>query len=449
MGNIPEGSGTDSDSENTTRAVLVLGAYGFIGSGIVEHLRSVGFEVTGLGRNRGMALRTFPELRWIIRDLADLQSVQAWHDVLDGVGAVVNCAGALQDGGGDRLEVVHHNAIGALATACSASGIAIVQISAAGTDRRAEMPFFHTKAAGDEAIRISGARHVIIRPGLVLGRSAYGSTALLRLLAATPMVQPVAFADALVQTVGMPDLAGAVEKAVRGELPDGAIFDLVEDTPHRLDELAGVMRNWLGFRPPLMTINVPAALVRPISAIADLLGYLGWRSPLRSSAIAAIERNVTGDATTWRGLNGSPVCDLKTTLAGMRALPADRLAARIGLIMPLAVAMLFVFWLASGLVGLIRLDAAAQILVDAGWTGGPAKAAVAGWSLVDMLLAGMILIRRHAVLACQAMASVSAFYLAAATFVAPALWADPLGPLVKILPALMLAVAGAIMLERR
>ncbi|WP_260023074.1 DoxX-like family protein [Ruegeria conchae] len=41
------------------------------------------------------------------------------------------------------------------------------------------------------------------------------------------------------------------------------------------------------------------------------------------------------------------------------------------------------------------------------------------------------------------------FYLIAATLMAPELWLDPLGPLVKIAPALMLSLVARPMLESR
>ncbi|WP_299667376.1 DoxX-like family protein [uncultured Ruegeria sp.] len=44
-------------------------------------------------------------------------------------------------------------------------------------------------------------------------------------------------------------------------------------------------------------------------------------------------------------------------------------------------------------------------------------------------------------------AAVAVFNLGAATFTVPELWQDPLGPLVKILPALMLSLIAQPMLR--
>jgi hypothetical protein len=47
------------------------------------------------------------------------------------------------------------------------------------------------------------------------------------------------------------------------------------------------------------------------------------------------------------------------------------------------------------------------------------------------------------------MAVVSLLYLVSGTILTPALWLDPLAPLLKIPPALMLALVAASMLDRR
>ena len=431
------------------KKLLVLGAYGFIGSGIVRHLKLRGFDIVCLGRDRRAANRVFPDLEWLFHDLSELQMESDWQALLDDIDVVINCAGALQDGGKDRLEVVHERSIAALANCCARMNVAIVQISAVGARSDAGTRFLRTKAAGDAAIHSSGAQYWIIRPGIVLDRTAYGGTALLRTLAVVPVVQPVAIADARVQTVAMRDLSNAVEMAILGQLPAGLAFDLVEEETHSLAELAEAIRVWLGFQPPRYRLSIPVWCARCLSVLADGVGHLGWRSPLRSTAVSALRDGVTGDPDHWRKLTGKTAGDLEQTLAALAPLPADRLAARISLLMPLTVATLFLFWLISGIIGLAVHDSAAATLITAGWSPSLALFAVVLWSAVDIGLALLLLMRRYSRSACIAMAVVGAIYLAAATVITPWLWLDPLGPLVKILPAIMLAVAGALMLDER
>ena len=112
--------------------VLVLGAYGLIGAGVTRHLRKAGHTVTGLGRNEAAARRVLPEIDWIIHDMAAMASPGDWLPATEGFDAVVNCAGALQDGPRDHLKAIHADAVAALANACAGKGLRLVQISAAG-----------------------------------------------------------------------------------------------------------------------------------------------------------------------------------------------------------------------------------------------------------------------------------------------------------------------------
>lgn len=429
--------------------VLVLGAYGLIGAGVARHLREAAHQVCGLGRSETTARRVLPEIDWVIRDMTAMLSPGDWFSVIEGFDAVVNCAGALQDGPRDRLQAIHADAVAALATACAEKGTKLVQISAAGVSPEASTAFFRTKAAGDAAIRETGGDFTILRPGLVIAPTAYGGTMLLRMLAAIPLIQPIAYPDTPVRTVSLADLATAVERAAKGELGSGETIDLVEERPRRLDVIVAGTRQWLGFAPARVQVTVPKLLTGLISLGADALGHLGWRSPLRSTAMAVMKDGVDGEPARWRALTGRPVKSFEQTLAAMPVRSEDRIAARMALAMSFAVAALFFLWAASGVVGFWRLEAASGVLTAGGWPDGLARTSVLFWSAVDLLLAVLILVRRLAAPACIAMAGVGTFYLVAASVFTPWLWADPLGSLVKIVPVVVLALVTHAMLRER
>lgn len=439
----------DSDEGKSGRKVLVLGAYGLIGSEVCRQLIKSGHNVTGLGRDEATAKSVLPDIPWIIRDLSDLCESQAWLDFLDGFEFIVNCAGALQESYRDDLEIVHAKAIGALVRACKTLDVSVVQISSVGAVLNASTPFLRTKADGDELIRMSGVRYCIFRPGLVIAPSAYGGTALLRMLASFPLIQPIAYADGQVQTVFVEDLALAVASFVDGEVPSGTECDLVEERLHSLKELIVAHRAWLGFQPARSFIYFPDWFVGFTSSVANFLGQLGWRSPLRSSAMQVMKEGVVGDAGPWRHLTGTHVRSLDETFKSMSAHVEDRLFARMALLMPVMIAVLSLFWFLSGVIGFYSIESAAQVLVDVGWAKKFALMSVAFWAVVDLALAAAILIRRYAKLACWGMIGVSLFYLLASTLMVPSLWLDPLGPMVKVLPSIGLALVVRVLLESR
>ncbi|TSE11953.1 SDR family oxidoreductase [Mesorhizobium intechi] len=429
--------------------VLVLGGYGLIGDTVIGRLLRDGHHVTGLGRDVRDAGRRRPTVRWIAADMSKLLVAENWLPVVAGMDAVVNAAGALQDGPRDRLDAVHRGSVAALVAACGQAGVRrFVQISAIGADLASANPFFSSKAQGDKAVASSSLEWTILRPGLVIARTAYGGTALLRALAAFPGFIPAVMPRQPIQTVAVTDVADAVARAVAGPLPSRLALDLVEDNARPLAEVLSTLRAWLGL-PPARVVPMPAMLGRLAGAVADMLGIVGWRSPLRSAALAAVARGVTGDATAWNQVSDRPLQPLEATLADMPANAQERWFARLWLAKPVIFACLSLFWLVSGVIGLMRQDAAADILVSHGVSASFAHIAVLAGSAADILVGAAVVVRSVARRALLAMIAITLSYLVGATLLVPGLWLDPLGPLVKTIPALCLVLVALAVLDER
>ncbi len=430
------------------RRAVVLGAYGLIGSACLRALKADGFEVVGVGRSRAAGLRSDPEVAWVGLDIARA-SAQDWAGLLDGADVVVNAAGALQDGARDRLAGIHEDAVAGLAEALRGTRTRVVQISAAGTSESASTEFLRSKARGDARLMRSNLDWVVLRPTLVIGPQAYGGTALLRAAAAVPLLFARVLPDSRVQTVSVDDVAQAVLRAARGELPSRAALDLTEAGTRSLAETIVAFRRWQGFPPWRFGVAVPRPLLRALAGVADALGWLGWRSPLRTTALRTLEDGVSGDPAAWLAAGGTPCRSLEQTLADLPSTGQERWFARMYLLFPVVIGTLSLFWTLSGLIGLAQREAAEAVLTERGLRASLATWAVVGGSVVDVALGLTVLWRPWAQAACLAMIAVSLSYLAGATLLAADLWADPLGPLVKVMPAVTLALVGVALLDDR
>ncbi|MEZ5775199.1 MAG: DoxX-like family protein [Hyphomicrobiaceae bacterium] len=438
--------------------VLVLGAYGLIGREIASELVRSGHQVTGLARDASRGRALLPGIAWIGADIAKLTEPDLWRPHLAGIDAVVNAAGALQSGGRDDLKRLQRDAVVALVRAMELgtgdepgqpatgrSGIApslrkFVQISAPGADPAAPTEFMATKGAADEALRASHLDWTILKPGLVIAPTAYGGTALIRMLAAFPLVQPVALAQTRIATVDVAEVGRAVARALADQSLSRRSYDLVETDPPTLLEIVLAFRRWLGFPAPALVVATPAWLVAPVSALADLAGRLGWRPPLRSTAMRVLAGGVVGDPAPWQTATGENCAPLAATLARLPATRQERVFARLELAFPLLLVMLALFWIASGTIGLWQREAAMAVLADA-MPARSAAAAVVGGALLDLGLGfGMLIARWHR-WALVGSIALSLAYLALGTLLTPALWADPLGPFAKVVPVIGLALA--------
>jgi hypothetical protein len=186
-----------------------------------------------------------------------------------------------------------------------------------------------------------------------------------------------------------------------------------------------------------------------MSEIADGLGKLGWRSPLRSTAVKVLADGVTGVPADLSQFGVPPVKSFVQTLANMPARVEDRQFARMALLTPIIIATLIVFWFLSGLIGFVSVNAAALVLEDIGWPRALAVASVLFWAVIDIAIAAAFAYRPYAKKACWCAIGVSLLYLTASTFFVPSLWFDPLGPMIKVLPSIVLALVARIALETR
>jgi uncharacterized protein YbjT (DUF2867 family) len=425
--------------------ILILGATGFIGSTIAAHLAGEGHVVTGLGRNPGRARLKQPGINWIRADLSDMGTAIDWTKPLAGQQVVVNCAGALQDGLADDIAATQAGAMLALYQAAKNTSPLIVQISARTSGGAASRPFLATKRRADEALAASGLPHVILRPALVLGRNAHGGSALLRALAALPFCLPLIHADSPAETVSLDDIARAVSDAITGHTASGTDIHLSTGETLTLADLVLLHRQWLGL-PPAPIVRLPAYAARPVTALADLAGHFGWRSPLRSTAIEVMSAGVsTSDLTAdTRQTSQSVSAMLSANPSGTQ----DLWFARLYLLKPVMIAGLSLFWLLSGLIPLFSLERASAHFLPF-LSPASAMALTLLTCLFDILLGTSVLVRPFARNALIGMLAVSLAYIAGACILEPSLWLDPLGPMVKVLPSLVLTLATLAILDER
>jgi uncharacterized protein YbjT (DUF2867 family) len=425
--------------------ILILGGTGFIGTAILQRLIADGHCVTGLGRDTSQAAQRFPGARFVHADLARMSASTDWAELVADHEVIVNCAGALQDGPRDDLAAVQERAMLALYQAArTAGGRRIVQISAHTGGGGTDLPFLATKRRADEALKSSGLEQVILRPALVVGRNAYGGTALLRALAGFPGFIPAVHSGSRVETVALDDVAEAAVRAVDGRLPSGSDIALAAPDAGTLGEVLALHRAWLGLGPARI-VSVPAFLARPVTALADLAGRLGWRSPLRSTAMQVMEGGVEAGSAAPAPF---ALRSLAQTLGENPSGVQDLWFARLYLLKAPVLVTLSSFWLLSGLIPLLSVETAAAHFLPllsppAGY------AATLATCALDVGLGLAVLWRRWARQALWAMLAVSLAYLASASLVEPGLWLDPLGPLVKVLPSVLLTLVALATLDDR
>jgi hypothetical protein len=114
--------------------------------------------------------------------------------------------------------------------------------------------------------------------------------------------------------------------------------------------------------------------------------------------------------------------------------------------MPATLAVLAVCWVLTGAIALLNLDESVQM---AGLSEHASKVAVISGAIVDLCLGAAVVYRPWSRAACWGMCVVTVLYIAAGSVLRPDLWVDPLGPLLKAIPILMLTFIAAVLTEDR
>ncbi len=428
--------------------VLVTGGYGLIGSAVMARLQRDGHEVVCAGRNLEELQRGVPFARRIEADFSRLLRSEDWVPLLEGIEAVVNCVGALQDGPRDDLKRIEIGTI-ALFAACERLGIrGVIHVSAIGARLAGPTEFARSKARIDDDLAARDLDWVILRPGLVIAPGVYGGTAMLRGIAALPwrivMVEP----EALVQVIAIDDLTETVARCLVPNAPRQVRWDVADPQVFRLCEIVFAMRLWLGL-PPRPIFGLPRLIAAVVAFAADALGHLGWRSPARSTAMAQLVEGVVGDPAPWMAATGIK----PKSLGGLTDRPStvqDRWFARLYLLKPLAIFGLAMFWFATGLVamGPGRESAVAQFAAT-GFSVKTAELVVLLGAGFDVVLGALLLFRRFARQVLIVMFVSTLGYLLAGSILAPQLWIDPLGPLTKVIPLLVATLLTLAIMDDR
>ncbi|MER9313143.1 SDR family oxidoreductase [Mesorhizobium australicum] len=424
---------------------LVTGSNGLIGTAVCARLIAAGHKLVRVSRRTQAGLG---EAEAIAIDMAKALAPEEWSEALQGVDAVVNCAGVLQDSASEHTTEVHASGAEVLFIACRQTGVRrVIHFSAIGVDREQPSAFSASKRAGEEALMQLDLDWVVLRPSVVLGRPVFGASALFRGLAALPVL-PSMPDTGLLQVVQLEDVVETVALLLGADAPSRACLDLAGPDAFTMEEVVAQYRRWLGWE-KARVLALPRWAARPLYRVGDAVSVLGWRPPMRTNAALEISRGATGDPRQWKVTTGIEPQSLPAALAANPATVQDRWFARLFFLKPAVFTILPFFWIVTGIISLTTgWQSGVQLIINTAVGALAAPLVVAG-ALADLAIGVLIALRRTARLGLWAATSICLFYALAGTLLRPDLWNEPLGPLMKILPIFLLHLVALAILEER
>lgn len=431
--------------------ILIIGAYGFIGSHVAANLAARGHTIVAAGRDLAFGRKRYPHFEWLHCDLNRDLSAETWLPRLANVDIVINCAGVLQSTIRDSSANIHHKGPAALFEACEQGGVKrVIQISALGAGDRTGTAFGRDKASGDTALQTHKLNWVILRPSLIYARGVYGGTAMIRGLAGLLLISPRLAGDPMFQPVHMDDLAEVVARFCEPEARPRAILNVVGPEELPLSEITQRVHAWLGFG-KAAEVTVPRWLLNAGAKIGDAVGWLGARTSFRTTALKQMDVPNVAPLEPLVKITGFTPRPMAEALAADPAQVQDRWHARLFFLKPLARIVLSLFWIVSGLVLLdpISFSYAAGVIIQMGLSADLAGPVAIAGGIIDIALGLLLLFgwRVRSVIAAMILASLG--YMIALTISLPGLWLDALGTLTKIVPLIVLMLMVAAIEDKR
>jgi nucleoside-diphosphate-sugar epimerase len=239
------------------RAVLLTGASGVVGRALLRRLRDL--DVACLVHRSPVS---GPNVTAVPGDIArqDLGLADyQYADLAAKVDAVIHCAAITDFNRTDgRLEATNVGGTQHLAAFAATANAVLYHVSTAFVDTTADgdrgrtaIGYAESKSAAEQALRSSKARHVILRPSVVIGDSASGEIAAFQGLhqvvagmfaGLVPMIPfdptwPIDFVPADV-------VADAIACVVENRVQEGEFWITAGDRALRLDEGVAVVVEW-------------------------------------------------------------------------------------------------------------------------------------------------------------------------------------------------------------
>ena len=408
--------------------ILICGADGFLGRAIANHLINAGHTLV-----RGVHHPRHPGD--IAIDYRQDMTAQDWLPRINGIDAVVNAVGILNETQAEDFSRIHHRAPTALFQACARMEIKkVIQISALGGP--CMTPYLQSKYAADKALlETMPMNSVVLRPTLIFGQEG-ASTRFFMTLASLPVLA-IPQGAGKVQPVHVDDVASTVAALLVPQTAPtpASIVDLPGPRAMDYAEWMENYRQLMRLR-PVFHLPIPALLMRATARLAGLFP----RSFLSRDTWTMLTQGNCADAGTATTLLGRPLRD-PVEFAPTQDAEELRLKAFAGWRRPLNLGVLATIWLLTALVsaGLFPIEQSQSLLAPFGLTGTTAQAVLALAVGLDTLMGVLTLLKPGRQLWLFQIALIAGYTALVAVYL-PEFLLHPFGPILKNLAVAALLI---------
>ncbi|WP_131781704.1 SDR family oxidoreductase [Legionella gresilensis] len=418
--------------------ILITGASGFAGAWITKKLIEQGHKVVAAVRDIRYAEKLFPHVKIVACDFVQDTAIETWLPRLKDIDMVINCVGIFYHYDSKIMWAIHYDTPKALFTAATKSNIKqIIHLSALGVEGY-QSDYAKSKKAIEDYLLTLNITALILRPSFIYGPASEGGMALMRALAAFPVVIPVAGSGLQqFQPIHVEDLAKAVSNLTTDNIKESVILAAVSAKPVTLKEILLTLRDWLQISRGYC-LSIPLKLIKIGAKVGDYLPF----STINTPAITMLEQGNTTTLEESKKFIQIAGIKPKDFIEGAYQTPStnsDRWYAKLFFIKPMLRLSLAFMWLASAIVSAFLFPKAssyfllAKVGVNSYWQ--PTLLYLA--SLINGIIGISLLFNYKTKLNCLIQIMIMTAYTIIITLKIPYLWLEPFGSIVKNVPVLI------------
>ena len=256
--------------------IALLGGTGFVGRTVANRLYQAGYRIRVLTRNREarrLDMLPIPSLELVQTDIHDPARLER---ALAGCDAVINLVGILNEGGGGAsFAHVHTRLSEKVIAACHENNIRrLLHLSALNADAKTGASrYLKTKGAAENLSHAAADLEVTsFRPSVIFGPGDSFFNRFATLLKISPLVFPLACAEARFAPVYVEDVAAAMVKALTDSASHGRRYDLCGPQEYTLLELARLTARLCGLK--RWIVPLPDSASRLQGRLFDLFAFV-------------------------------------------------------------------------------------------------------------------------------------------------------------------------------
>jgi 2-alkyl-3-oxoalkanoate reductase len=261
--------------------VAVTGATGFIGAHLIDRLHRDGVGVRALTRTPRPP-STRDSAVWVDGDLASGAGIEC---LVDGVDAVVHCAGAVRGARPRDFDRINVDGTRRLAEVAARAGIGRFLLLSSLAAREPQLSMYaSSKRRGEDAVKSDRYAWTIIRPPAVYGPGDKELLPLFKLMLSGVAIVPGH--SGRTSLIHVTDLVDAIAAWLNAPPSRDACLELDDGTPNGYDwtEMIRIATEIRGAR--IVRIDVPRAVLGGIGAINLGFGRLFNQAPMLTSGKA-------------------------------------------------------------------------------------------------------------------------------------------------------------------